>query len=276
MTHSWFPKSHLGYIHIPSSDSDVQDSATPLVSSPDTYSHESLILEDAQSTPRMGGTASSGMSSSRWDTWANIKACGGRFSVSQLGGPAILLDYLAYCVALALVCAVCTFILVALGVFVLSLREPYASHGNALVGAGAIGGALLSVGLTTIAWGYNLCEEAYERAHGICVPLEDLPLYRRRHLKDERPQLVHRYRSVVFSWCGIAAVPICGIAGPAVGVVLRNSYDSDAAGGALTTMHGALCGLAGLGVCAAIVAAVWSVVHVVGCSEIDCLDDDDD
>lgn len=262
------PKLHSGYMRLPSSDSDITEPATPLVSSPDTYSIDTLVPDVDQTKPCEDLTTRTDSSPSEWAGWASIKACAGRLpQLSPVTLARILLDYLAYCVALALLSALCTSLLMFIGALVLALREPYATHGGAIVGAGATGGALLSVGLTTVAWAYNKFETAYERAYEIYAPQEDLPLCIRRHRKDGKPQLAHRYRSAVIKWCAITAVPVCGIAGPAVGVLILNVYG--VADGMLAAVDGAACGGAGLGVIAGIWVVWRSICYVLKRAGID-------
>lgn len=258
-------------MRLPSSDTDLTEAVAPLVSSPDTYPIDTLAPEGASLTSSKGPATSASLATLDWESWTNIKAGINRLSDSRTTTIArILLDYLAYCIAAAPLCAICTSLSTFLGALVLALiREPYATYGGTIIGAGATGGALLSVAPTTIAWAYNRLETAYERKYKIYVPQESLPRYLRRHLKDGEPQLAHRYRSAVFKWCGFVAVPVCGIAGPAIGVLILNTCG--VAQGVLSLVHGATCGGAGLCVIAVIAVIAKSVDHVTGC----CSDYDD-
>ena len=271
MAHSSIPQPHSGYMRLPSSNADLMEAAKPLVSSPDTYLIDTLVPEDPKQTTFRSPATPAGLAISEWASWTHINAGISRLHKASTATTArIFLDYLAYCITAAPLCVLCTFVSTFLGALVLALiREPYATYGGTIVGAGATGGALLSVAPTTIAWAYNRLETAYERKYEIYIPQESLPRYLRHNLKDEEPQLAHRYRSTVFKWCGIVAVPVCGMAGPAIGVLILNACG--VAQGVLSLVHGATCGGAGLCVIAVIAVIVKSVDHVTGC----CSDDDD-
>ena len=117
------PKLHSGYMRLPSSDSDITESATPLVSSPDTYSIDTLVPDVVQTKPSEDPATQTDPSTAKWANWASIKACIGYLpQLSPVTLARILLDYLAYCVALALLSALCTSLLMFIGALALASR----------------------------------------------------------------------------------------------------------------------------------------------------------
>ncbi|EPS93593.1 hypothetical protein FOMPIDRAFT_1020489 [Fomitopsis schrenkii] len=265
MTLPLFSTTRSGYARIPSSSSKTAGMVTtPLISSPASHSTDTLVVEDPPSPSLTKLSTWTRLSNPKW---ANIKA---RLPALESGTLTnVLFDYVAYCVTFAFISAVCSALLNLLGALVLALGgEPYTNHGVELVGAGAMGGAILSVGFVTIAWTHNRLETIYERTHKIYAQPSDLPLSRLR--RNEDPTLAHRHRDAVTKWCFIVAAPVCGIVGPAVGVLILNRYSM--AEGALTTAHGFACGGAGVAVIAGITILCRSVCYVADCS---CDGDDD-
>ncbi|KAH9914984.1 uncharacterized protein B0H18DRAFT_113475 [Fomitopsis serialis] len=184
-------------------------------------------------------------------------------SVHSKKAMTLLVDYTLQCIFYAAVFAAYAGASTFLGLVPLAFipEEPYAGDANVIF-LGALGGSILSVGFTTVHWGFYRLEELYEAAYGIYQ--EPSRRYRWQHETETNdpppPELACRYGSTVFFHSVVAGLLTSGLLGPVVGTAILIQHG--VMDGTLTLVQAMICGGVGTGVVFAILLIGVAVMHV--------------
>lgn len=227
--------------------------SAPLLSQADAQSAVDSLVE---------GTSTATATLPRWasnEPEAENSACG--------TAALLMLDYLLICNLSAVLTAAVMLIPTLLGFVTLYVfnREPFASHtgtSSKVLLAGAVGGAILSIAFTTIAWSFDKLEKRYEAANEIYAATDLRPPW--LDVREPR-RLVQRYRHEVFAGCVFVGTLVCGIFGPAIGTLILVKHG--AMDGGLTVIDAMLCGGVGTGEIAAVVLVFWMSAQLAESSE---------
>ncbi|KZT63290.1 hypothetical protein DAEQUDRAFT_741997 [Daedalea quercina L-15889] len=267
---------HSGFVRmLPPAREVAQPHMSRLLGSlPGTGSTDTLVDEECTTLMKSvsAQTDASGAATTQpqHHRWADIMAHAPR--VDFKAARRLVISYTLTCIAFAALSGFYAALLVTFpGWAVLQLFrcEPYTSHSRAVVVAGAIGGAILSVGFTTVAWSLWKLDEAYDAVHEAHERSQELPRPSTAEQRETTTTLSLAYRcsNLVIGGCIIFCPLTSGIVGPAVGTLILSKHG--AMDSMFTAVHAMITGAIGTGVIVGIIIICLAVHYVT-----DCCDDD--